>query len=114
MAFLWVWVIALLGYVLCSALNPKASLQYTFTPGFPFASGFDIEYFDPIAWLPQTHDQGRTLRAFCKYLAIALSFAVARDWVMAASRREGRSGEKAPSFPGDRMQWLLWTLAINS
>jgi hypothetical protein len=34
----WVLVIGLLSYVLCSALNPKANLQYTFTPGYLFAS----------------------------------------------------------------------------
>ena len=69
-------VITLLGYVLCSALNPKASLQYSFTPGYPFASGVEINYLDPIEWLPQSRDQDRTLRAFWKYLAIALSVSV--------------------------------------
>ncbi len=114
MACVWGLVITLLGYVLCSALNPKASLQYTFTPGYPFASGVEIEYLEAIEWLPQSHDQGRTLRAFWKYLAIVLSFAAARDWLMGASRRERRSGDETPRFPGDRMQWLLWILAINS
>ena len=113
-ACVWGLVIALLGYVLCSALNPKASLQYTFTPGFPFASGVDVDYLEPIEWLPQSHDQDRTLRAFWKYLAIALSFAAARDWLMGSSRRERRSDDGTPRFPGDRMQWLLWTLAINA
>jgi O-antigen ligase len=107
-------VIILLGYVLCSALNSKASLQYTFTPGYPFASGVEIDHHESIEWLPQSHDRDRTLRAFWKYLAIVLSFAAARDWLMGASRRERRSGDGAPRFPGDRMQWLLWTLAINA
>jgi hypothetical protein len=114
MACVWGLVIMLLGYVLCSALNPKASLQYTFTPGYPFASGVEINYLEPIEWLPQSHDQGRTLRAFWKYLAIALSFAAARDWLLGASRRERRSDNGGPQFPGDRMQWLLWALAINA
>ena len=114
MACVWGLVIALLGYVLCSALNPKASLQYTFTPGYPFASGVEIDYLEPIEWLPQSHDQDRTLRAFWKYLAIVLSFAAARDWLMGSSRRERRSDDGTPRFPGDRMQWLLWTLAINA
>jgi len=52
MACVWGLVIILLGYVLCSALNPKASLQYTFTPGYPFASGVEINYLEPIEWLP--------------------------------------------------------------
>ncbi len=107
-------VIALLSYVLCSALNPKTSLQYTFTPGYPLASGVEIEHLESIEWLPQSHDRDRTLRAFWKYLAIVLSFAAARDWLMGASRRECRSGDSTPRFPGDRMQWLLWTLAINA
>ena len=114
MACVAVLVITLLSYVLCSALNPKASLQYTFTPGYPFASGVEIDYLEPIEWLPQSHDQDRTLRAFWKYLAIVFGFAAARDWLMAASRRERRSGDGTPRFPGDRMQWLLWTLAINA
>jgi O-antigen ligase len=114
MACVWGLVITLLGYVLCSALNPKASLQYTFTPGYPFASGVEIDYLDPIEWLPQSHDRVRTLRAFWKYLAIVFSFVAARDWLMGASRRERRSDDGTSRFPGDRMQWLLWTLAMNA
>jgi O-antigen ligase len=114
MACIWGLVITLLGYVLCSALNPKASLQYTFTPGYPSASGVEIDYLDPIGWLPQSHDQGRTLRAFWKYLAIVFSFVAARDWLMGSSRRERRSDDGTPRFPGDRMQWMLWTLALNA
>ncbi len=86
MVCVWGLVITLLGYVLCSALNPKASLQYTFTPGYPFASGGEIDYLQSIKWLPQSHDRDRTLRAFWKYLANFLSFAAARDWLMGASR----------------------------
>lgn len=114
MACVWGLVITLLGCVLCSALNPKASLQYTFTPDYPLASGVDVVYLEPIAWLPQSHDRDRTLRAFWKYLAIILSFAAVRDWLMGASRRERRSDDGTPRFPGDRMQWLLWTLAMNA
>ena len=113
-ACVWGLVITLLGYVLCSALNPKAILQYTFTPGYPFASGVEIDYLDPIECLPQSHDQDRTLRAFWKYLAIVFSFAAARDWLVGASRRERRSDDDTSRFPGDRMQWLLWALAINA
>jgi O-antigen ligase len=114
MACVWGLVITLLGYVLCSALNPKASLQYTFTPGYSVASGVEIDYLDPIEWLPQSHDRDRSMRAFWKYLAIVLSFAAVRDWLMGASRRERRSDDGMPRFPGDRMQWLLWTLAMNA
>jgi O-antigen ligase len=114
MVCVWGLVVTLLGYVLCSALNPKASLQYTFTPGYPLASGVDIDYLDPIEWLPQSHDRDRTLRAFWKYLAIVFSYAAARYWLMGASRRERRSDDGTSRFPGDRMQWLLWTLAINA
>jgi hypothetical protein len=46
MVFVWGLVVTLLSYVLCSALNPKASLQFTFTPGYPFASGVEIAYSD--------------------------------------------------------------------
>lgn len=114
MACVWGLVILLLSYVLCSALNPKAILQYTFTPGYAGATGVDIEYLEFIEWLPQSLDRDRTLRAFWKYLAIVLSFAAARDWLMGASRPERRSDDGPLRFPGDRMQWLLWTLAINA
>jgi O-antigen ligase len=114
MACVWGLVITLLAYVLCSVLNPKASLQYTFNPGYPLASGVEIDYLEAIEWLPQSHDRDRSLRAFWKYLAIVLSFAAARDWLMRASRRERRCDDGTPRFPGDRMQWLLWTLAMNA
>ncbi len=70
MAGVWAMVIIILLYVGCSALNPKASLFYTFTPGYSIPTGVDIYYLNPIEWLPQTYDQSRTLRAFWKYLAI--------------------------------------------
>jgi O-antigen ligase len=114
MACVWGLVITLLSYVLCSALNPKASLQYTFTPGYPFASGVEIDYLDPIEWLPQSHDRDRTLRALWKYLAIVFSFAATRHWLTGVSRGERRSDDGSPRFPGDRMQWLFWTLAMNA
>jgi O-antigen ligase len=114
MACVWGLVITLLGYVLCSGLNSKASLRYTFTLGYPFASGVEVDNLESIEWLPQSHDRDRTLRAFWKYLAIVLSFAAARDWLMGASRREHKLCEGTPRFPGDRMQVLLWTLAINA
>jgi O-antigen ligase len=114
MVFVWGLVITLLSYVLCSALNSKASLQYIFTPGYSFASGVEIDHLESIEWLPQSHDRDRTLRALWKYLAIVLSFAAARDWLMGTSRRERRSGNGTLRFPGDRMQWLLWVLAINA
>ncbi len=114
MVCVWGLVITLLSYVLCSALNPKASLRYTFTPGYPFASGVEIDYLESIEWLPQSHDRDLTLRAFWKYLAIVLSFAAACDWLVGASRRERHSNNGTLRFPGDRMQWLLWTLAINA
>jgi O-antigen ligase len=114
MVCVWGLVITLLCYVLCSALNPKASLQYTFTPGYPVASGVEIGYVESIEWLPQSYDRDRTLLAFWKYLAIFMSFVGARDWLMGTSRRERRSGDGTPRFPGDRIQWLLWTLAINA
>jgi len=114
MVCLWVLVITLLGYVLCSALNPRASLQYTYSEGFSLPTGVDIESIDSIEWLPQTHDRDRTLQAFWKYLAIALSFGAARDWLMGASRRERRTEDEEAGFPTDRMQWFLWTLALSS
>jgi O-antigen ligase len=114
MAAVWVFVVVLLIYVLCSALNPKASLRYTFNPGYPFASGVEIEYLDNIDWLPHTYDQDRTMRAFWKYLSLALSFAAARDWLLGGCRKEQRSESSNLQFPGYRMQLLLWAFAVNA
>lgn len=114
MVCVWGLVVTLLAYVLCSALNPRASLQYTFTEGHRLPTGVEIESLEAIEGLPQTHDRDRTLWAFWKYLAIAISFGAARDWLMGASRRERRAGDEAAHFPTDRMQWLLWTLSLSS
>jgi hypothetical protein len=78
------------------------------------ATGVDIEYLTSIEWLPQSYDKVRTLRAFWKYLALSLSFIAARHWMMGAFRRERRSDQGNNLCFGNRMQWLLWTLAVNS
>ncbi len=60
MACFRVLVIGLLSDVLFRALNPKASLKYTFSAGFPSASGVENDYLDPIEWLPQNYDRALT------------------------------------------------------
>jgi hypothetical protein len=106
--------IAILGYVLVSALNWRAIADYTFPPGSPRATGVEFSYRDPIPWLPHSYDGPRTLRAFWKYLAMALAFWAARDWLLTKSRRERHlEGDRPDRFPTDRLQWLLWTLTIS-
>jgi hypothetical protein len=107
-------VLLLLCYVLCSALNPKAALRYTFMPGIQLASGVEIEYLSAIEWLPHSYDRDRTLRAFWKYLAIVFSFFAARDWLVTRSSVNNRNTCESTRFPNHRMQCLLWTMSINA
>ncbi len=66
MVGLWGLIIILFCYVLYGALKPRVSLQYTFISGYPVGTGVDIEYFNPIEWLPLSYDCYRTKRAFWK------------------------------------------------
>jgi O-antigen ligase len=110
-----VGTVLVLGYVLVSGLNARAVMDYTFTPKMAAATGLDIQYRDPVEWLPQSYDGPRTIRAFWKYLAMALSFWAARDWLLGRSRRERRMSEtRLVTFPTGRVARLLWTLVISS
>lgn len=110
-----VLTVVILAYVLASGLNPRAVMDYTFTPGVTAASGVEPEYFEPVSWLPSSYDGPRTLRAFWKYLAMAASFWAARDWLLGLSRRERRAAEPGSQlFPPARVATLLWTLTIST
>lgn len=93
--------IALLAYVLSSALNTRAY----YSPG----EGHFV-YHEAITWLPQSLDGSRTWEAFWKYLALAGTFWAARDWLSGKSRTWETAGQ--PSLP-PRLQMLLWVLAVN-
>jgi len=101
---------AILGYCAVAALNARALYD-------PWRMTFD--YRDFISWLPHSYDRDRTWRYFSRYLALALSFWAARDWLLVktpADQRAARAGEAAIA-PGvllpQRLRLLLWVLSIN-
>jgi O-antigen ligase len=104
----------ILGYVLCSALNPKAILEYSYFPGSSQATGVEITYLEPVQWLPQSYDAKRTLRAFWKYLSLSCVFFATRDWLMYRSIRMRFDGFSSRIFPSKRFEKLLWCLSISS
>ena len=109
--------VVVLGYVLVSALNARAKIDYTYLPGQAVATGIDIEYLEPVGWLPSSYDGATTLWAFWKYLAMACAFWSARDWVLGMSRRERRLStvERIQgAVPSDRLARLLWTLVLST
>lgn len=105
MAGLTVLVLAL---VLISALNARAEVVIT-------KIGPQLNYLErePVSWLPTSYDGPRTMRAFWRYLALALTFWAARDWVLTKTRRERYDAEEAV-FPPARVRQFLWTLSISS
>jgi hypothetical protein len=109
--------VVVLAYVLVSALNARAKIDYTYPPGQVVATGIDIEYFESVGWLPSSYDGATTLWAFWKYLAMACAFWSARDWILGMSRRERRLStvERIQgAVPSDRLSRLLWTLVLST
>ncbi len=100
--------VLMLVWVLVSRWNARADVEIT-------KIGPVLHYRDtpPIPWLPTSYDAGRTLRAFWRYLALALTFWAARDWITTKSRRERKDNEEA-IVPTARVRQLLWTLCISS
>lgn len=105
----------ILGYVLISGLNYRGIAEILPASRFDKIGGIEFTYRDPIPWLPHSYDGPRTIRAFWKYLAMAFSFWAARDWLIGKSRHERKlEDDGEPRFPTDRIQALLWTLALSS
>jgi hypothetical protein len=109
--------VLILAYVLVSVLNARAQIDYTYLPGFASATGIDIQYLEPVGWLPASYDGPATLWAFFKYLALACAFWSARDWLLGMSRRERRMSKVEhlqSAIPSDRLSLLLWTLILSA
>lgn len=109
--------VVILVYVLVSGLNARAKIDYTMVAPNQPASGIDIEYLDPIPWLPQSYDRSSTLWAFWKYVAMAMGFWAARDWLLGMSRRERRMSKSdliLGGVPSERLSRLLWTLLLST
>ena len=102
--------VAILAWCAVAALNARATYDET---------SATFTYHEFIPWLPHSYARERTWQCFFKYLALALSFWAARDWLLTRTPAEYRpphSG-KADLAPGvllpRRLRLLLWLLSIN-
>ncbi len=109
----FVGIALILGYVLCSALNPRAVLDYSYFPGSSQATGVEIRYLDPIQWLPQSYDANRTFRDFWKYLSVACTFVAIRDWLLVRSNQSLSGKLSHELFPSKKVEVLLWSVSIS-
>jgi O-antigen ligase len=105
-----VLTVAILAYCAVAALNARATYD-------EWSLNFNYREFIP--WLPHSYDRDRTWRYFFNYLALALNFWAARDWLLGktpAANRSARSGETEVA-PGvllpQRLRLLLWVLSLN-
>ena len=110
--------IYMLGYILVSILNVRA----TFNHEFNFFESFNDNY---IKWLPHTHEISATTQRFLSFLGLACCFWGIRDWLLGKTSKENlESDEQAqrnwlaakeyltPSIP-IRLNRLLWLLCIS-
>jgi hypothetical protein len=106
-----------LAYCLISAINARSTFRYR---------QMAFEPHEYVAWLPHSYDSWATWQAFWMYLALALSFWAARDWLLGKSgpeRRESRTGGREPDVDPAfhvphavlpmRLRRLLWVLCLN-
>jgi hypothetical protein len=104
--------VLLLSYCFTSAINNRS----TYNPKVA-----SLEYHPFVSWLPHSYDSASSWRAFCNYLALALSFWAVRDWVLGKTPDEERAERSPFVFPGrrresllpQRLRRLLWVLTIN-
>ena len=112
-----VLTVTVLAYCFISAFNARSTFIYR---------QMAFEPHDYVAWLPHSYDSWATWQAFWMYLALALSFWAARDWLLGKSgpeRRESRVGGREPeeNLPFRvphaglpmRLRRLLWVLCLN-
>ncbi|MGA2177920.1 MAG: O-antigen ligase family protein [Verrucomicrobiota bacterium] len=104
--------VLLIGYCFVSALNSRS----IYNPAVA-----SLEYHSFVSWLPHSYDSASSWQAFCNYLAIALSFWAARDWLLGKTPDEeraerGQFGDphrRRESLLPERLRRLLWVLTIN-
>lgn len=107
--------LALLAYVLVSALNARATYD-------PVAREFT--WFEPLRWLPHSYDRAETWKVFFQWLGFSAVFWAARDWLLTksgADRRGAGGNSDGPGFETDedfrmpvRLKRLLWILVVNT
>jgi hypothetical protein len=104
--------VLLIGYCFVSAWNSRS----TYNP----AVG-SLEYHPFVSWLPHSYDSAGSWGAFYNYLALALSFWAARDWLLGKTSGEERAERsqfgdprrRRESLLAERLRRLLWLLTIN-
>jgi len=112
-----VLTVTVLAYCFTSAVNARSTFIYR-------EMAFEPHQY--VAWLPHSYDSWATWQAFWMYLALALSFWAARDWLLGKSgpeRRESRSSARGSeeNLPlralhaglPMRLRRLLWVLCLN-
>jgi hypothetical protein len=103
-----------LAYVLVSAFNANSVIHYTYYPATHEATGVEIEYLNPITWLPHSYDKDLSLRAFWKYLSCACAFMAMREWLLGGSDWKKVYDQTDNQFPNLRMQIILWSISIST
>ncbi len=104
--------VLILGYCLVSVLNARATYV---------RSEYRLAYHTCVPWLPHTYDTVSTWSFLANYLALALAFWAARDWMLGGGDRErgGRWEEfKLTDRPREgslpkRLRRLLWVICVN-
>ena len=110
--FLVALTVLIIGYCFVSALNCRSI--YNGEVG-------SLEYHSAVLWLPHSYDGASSWQAFYNYLAMALSFWAARDWLLAKTPDEERDQRsqlddlrrRGESLLPERLRRLLWVLTIN-
>jgi len=104
--------LAVLGYILISALNAEAIYD---------ANSWGFQYKHYLTWLPHSLDGQRTWFYFWMYLGLAASFWSIVDWLPGMTSSEERNvqmagsdnpGATVPLLPA-RLHLLLWVLCLN-
>jgi O-antigen ligase len=104
--------LAVLGYILTSALNVAADYD---------TEARLFQYHQYLTWLPHSFDGHRTWFHFWMYLGLAASFWSIVDWLPGMSSSEERAaltsdkdkpGRVVPLLPA-RLRTLLWVLCLN-
>jgi len=110
--FLAALTVLIIGYCFVSAMNSRS----TYNPEVG-----SLEYRSCVSWLPHSYDSASSWQAFYNYLAMALSFWAARDWLLAKTLDEERAERshlgdphrRRESLLPERLRRLLWVLTIN-
>jgi hypothetical protein len=104
--------VLLIGYCFVSALNSRSTYNREVA---------SLEYHPFVSWLPHSYDSVSSWQAFYNYLAMALSFWAARDWLLGKTLDEERTergllGDPRRRREGllpERLRRLLFVLTIN-